>query len=402
MRALAASSVLLFHVWLYSSPGGEAVRVGQLTRVLPDLSFGVTLFFTLSGFLLYRPFVAALIRATGRPSFGAYLRNRAFRILPAYWVILLLTALVLRSAGVRDAAGDLEVQGAPGLEWLAKNLLLVQNYTPSGILTGIPPAWSLAVEVVFYLVLPALVLLGALVAKRADTRAGRAAALLVPPLVMLVLGLVGKASSAVVGSGPDDGWGADWSSVLERSFLSHADLFAFGMALAVARVLAEDGALRVGGRARGAIAVAAVGTYAFTTHSMTGWGQLTNSPLNTVMAASCALLLALVVLPPASTRQSAIVRALETRPVLFVGLVSYSVFLWHLPVIHAMREHGLTRPGALGFFVNVVTVGAVTLVLSTLTYRFVEEPALRRKRPASRPSGRSGGTLDPAPSAEIA
>jgi len=402
VRALAASSVLLFHVWLFAAPDGEAVRIRGLDRVLPDLAFGVTLFFTLSGFLLYRPFVAALVRSTDRPSFRAYLRNRALRIVPAYLVIVLLCALVLRSVTVRDATGDLEVHGAPGVGWLAKNLLLIQNYTPSGVLTGIPPAWSLAVEMVFYLALPLLVLVGALVARRARTTEGRAAAFLVPPLLMLVVGLAGKTTSAVVGSGRDDGWGADWNSVLERSFLCHADLFAFGMALAVARVLAEDGALRVGAWGRRAIAVAALGTYAFTATAMVGWDQLTNSPLNTVMAASCTLFLALVVLPPPSTRQSVLVRALEAGPVVSVGLISYSVFLWHLPVIYWMKGHGLTQSGAYGFLLNVVTVSAVTLALASLTYRFVEEPALRRKRSASRPTSGSGARRDPSPSVDAA
>src|SRR2546425_720232 len=53
MRALAAASIVLFHVWFDGSPDGETASVGYVTRFLPDLAFGVTLFFTLSGFLLY-------------------------------------------------------------------------------------------------------------------------------------------------------------------------------------------------------------------------------------------------------------------------------------------------------------------------------------------------------------
>lgn len=206
MRALAASSVLLFHVWVFSSPHGESFTLGQLTRVMPDLAFGVTLFFTLSGFLLYRPFTAALIRGSDRPSFAAYLRNRALRIVPAYVAILLLSALVLRSVFVRDESGELATQGAPSIGWLLNNLTLTQNYTPSGVITGISPAWSLAVEVVLYFTLPALVLFGVLVAKQAATRAGRSWAVLMPPLMLLLVGLAGKATSALVGSDSDDGW----------------------------------------------------------------------------------------------------------------------------------------------------------------------------------------------------
>ena len=97
-----------------------------------------------------------------------------------------------------------------------------------------------------------------------------------------------------------------------------------------------------------------------------------------------------------------IVRVLETPPFLLVGLVSYSVFLWHLPIVLAMREHGLTMSGTLGFVVNVAVIGSVTLGLSVLTYRFVEEPALRRKRSVSSHGAKKPPLRDPSPSADVA
>jgi peptidoglycan/LPS O-acetylase OafA/YrhL len=75
---------------------------------MPDLAFGVTLSFVLSGFLLYGPFAAAVLRNDRPPDLAKYLRNRALRILPAYWVILLLVAFVLQSAFVRDGHGNLD------------------------------------------------------------------------------------------------------------------------------------------------------------------------------------------------------------------------------------------------------------------------------------------------------
>ena len=81
LRALAACSVLVFHSWLYASPDGGRADVGALSHVLPDFAFGVILFFTLSGFLLYRPFAAAAIRGQRGPEIRRYLRNRALRIL---------------------------------------------------------------------------------------------------------------------------------------------------------------------------------------------------------------------------------------------------------------------------------------------------------------------------------
>src|SRR5437870_2898774 len=63
VRALAAAAVLVFHCWTYGEPGGGTAPLGPLsTYVMPHLALGVTLFFSLSGFLLYRPFAAALLR----------------------------------------------------------------------------------------------------------------------------------------------------------------------------------------------------------------------------------------------------------------------------------------------------------------------------------------------------
>src|SRR6266702_5271766 len=90
LRAIAACSILVFHAWGLTPTHGT--RLGPFDRFVPDLQFGVVLFFTLSGFLLYRPFAAAILRAELRPSLRSYVRNRALRIVPAYWFILLACA----------------------------------------------------------------------------------------------------------------------------------------------------------------------------------------------------------------------------------------------------------------------------------------------------------------------
>src|SRR5215204_2738054 len=104
LRAIAAGSVLVYHTWIIAAPSGAWADAGPLAPLLPDLSFGVVLFFTLSGFLLYRPFVAGLLGHRPHPQFARYLRNRFLRIAPAYIVILLSAALVLRHVLVRDEA----------------------------------------------------------------------------------------------------------------------------------------------------------------------------------------------------------------------------------------------------------------------------------------------------------
>jgi peptidoglycan/LPS O-acetylase OafA/YrhL len=379
LRAIAAFSILVFHTWLYSSPSGS-VDLGLLNRVLPDFAFGVTLFFTLSGFLLYRPFASALLRGSERPSLARYLKNRALRILPAYWVILLLTSVALQSALSRDVHGGLH-NGAllkPGV--LVRAALFVQDYTPRTNLSGIGPAWSLAVEVVFYLTLPCLVVAAAALASRCTTAAARRAAVLAPAALLLALGLSGKAAAAYVVPGAvTRGWEADWHSVLERSFWCQADLFAFGMALAVARAEFGAGRLRLPPWWRKAAVLAAAGGYLVCAKAMTT-EQLSYSPFNTLMALVCALIVGVVVLPPpAAQRRSLFLRVLESRPLVAGGIISYSVFLWHEPLVRWLEAHDLTRGGYDGFLLDLALATTVTATLSFITYRCVEAPALRLK-----------------------
>jgi peptidoglycan/LPS O-acetylase OafA/YrhL len=106
VRAVAAVSVLVFHCWRFTAAGASRADLGLVERlVLPHLTLGVTLFFSLSGFLLYRPFVTAAMSGSPFPKVGSYFRNRALRILPAYWVILLAVGVLLPAALVRQSRG---------------------------------------------------------------------------------------------------------------------------------------------------------------------------------------------------------------------------------------------------------------------------------------------------------
>jgi peptidoglycan/LPS O-acetylase OafA/YrhL len=97
-------------------------------------------------------------------------------------------------------------------------------------------------------------------------------------------------------------------------------------------------------------------------------------------AVAFALLLALVALPAADRAgRGLLVRLLETPILVRVGVISYSIFLWHEPLIRWLSYHGLTLGGAAGFVVNLVLLCTVTGALSAITYRYVELPALRRK-----------------------
>ena len=378
LRAAAASAIVVIHVWLYD--GGELLgATTPAATVMWNLSLGVTLFFALSGFLLYRPFAAAIARGDGLPDLVQYVRNRALRIVPAYWAILLVSALLLGTTHVRDGEGDLVIGPLDDPVLLLETALLVQNFTPGTLGIGVGPAWSLAVEAVFYLVLPLLVLAAVRLARGCHTRSRRVAVLLAPPLVLLLVGLTGKYVAGGLDVGAGGGWRDNWYSVVERSFWAQADLFAFGMAVAVAHTEVVDGRLRLPRHWRaGALGIAllVVVGCALTLDR----GQLSYLPQNTAVALAASLLVAAACFPAVSGRAPLLQRLLQSRPLVVAGIGSYSVFLWHEPVIIWLTEHGAMMNGPAGFVWNLGLTAVVVGVLSLLSYRLVERPALSRKR----------------------
>ncbi|HEX6232817.1 MAG TPA: acyltransferase [Jiangellaceae bacterium] len=379
LRAVAAGSIVVYHVWLYSSPSGP-VDAGYLSRfALPHLPVGVTLFFALSGYLLYRPVVSSLLANGHVPNVRNYLRNRALRILPAYWVILVAVAVILPAALVRRSPSELELDRVVGRpDMLVNNALLAQNYVPATLDTGIGPAWSLAVEVAFYLSLPALALLTRGLFRRARSSFGQCLALLVAPAALLLLGAAGKAATAwlVPGDTPVQ-------AIFARSFLSFADLFAPGMVLAVLHVLVTRGQLRLPRRwplIVGATLIVDVALIVVLTDRGILWDWGVANPYQRLTALACVLLVALVVLPsPESGRPSLLIRILNSRPLFLTGLASYSLFLWHEPITRLLADQGLTFAGRGGLVTNIAVVAVVSGALAAATYRFVERPALARK-----------------------
>lgn len=373
LRAVAALSVLTYHVWLFTPANGslpfQLPHRGD--RLLFDLRFGLTLFFVLSGFLLYRPFAAAVVETRPLPSIRRYFRSRALRILPAYWVVLVAAALILQTAVVSWPPFQTGALTDP--HKLVTDLLLVQNYDPSTIITGIGPAWSLGVEAVFYLLLPVLAAGALQLARRARRRSVIACAL-VPAAVLLI---VGVATHVALAHGLTNRIGR-WDTAVRLSFPAQADYFSFGMAAAVVHVLVVRRGASIGPRLRTLAALAAVSAIAVTVYfapmdsnraQAAGW--------DTVIATGCATLLLVTCLPGAGRQR--LLGVLEWRPLTAVGLASYSVYLWHTPVIFLLHRWGVTSHGGLSLLGCFALALATTLALSALSYRFVEKPMLARK-----------------------
>ena len=211
MRAIAALLVVITHASGLTAFNAE----NPLGAITARLNVGVTVFFLISGFLLYRPFVRAAYHGLRPPRTGRFFRRRALRIVPAYWLALTVLATWPGLAGVFT-----------GNWWAYYGF--AQIYSDQYILGGIGPAWSLCIEVTFYLVLP---LYAAGMARLYATRA-RERAVELELLALAALGSLSLLARTVVHLADDQ---VTFPSTLPGTFL----WFALGMALAVASVAYE-------------------------------------------------------------------------------------------------------------------------------------------------------------------
>lgn len=142
LRAIAALSVLLVHAEFYSGMESSPTLGPYAQR----LDVGVSVFFVISGLLLYRPFAVARLRDRARPDTQAYAWRRFLRIMPAYWLALTVVGLFFTESATAPAVFSSD--GFP------RYYLLIQNYWTSSIGGGMGQAWTLSIEVAFYVMLP--------------------------------------------------------------------------------------------------------------------------------------------------------------------------------------------------------------------------------------------------------
>lgn len=400
LRGIAAVTVIAGHVGAILAVGVQ--QPGPLGPLLSVMGQGLTLFFALSGFLLYKPFAKAMMTNGRPPALRRYFVNRALRIYPAYLAILLVVCLGLGAAYNATLAPDQSLDRSsepvgfmtdPML--LISNGLLIHSLFPASVRTGLGVSWTLTVELVFYLVLPLVGFLGHSLLARGRGR--NLAPAWTAPLMILLVGLIGKIVLAQVAQ-PSTAveanylhWGGNWSAVLARSFFVHADLFCFGMAAAVAVVALEAGLWKPEMRPYIAWGSILAGTAAV--------AVLKESIFeNTGYAAAAGAVILFVALSNKVSGPGLAARVLEWAPVRNVGVVSYSLYLWHLPVIWVLVHNGWRFPATVpGYWLNLVLVTAVALLLSALTYQFIEKPALRFKSKPIRVSGKRSATPNTAP-----
>jgi peptidoglycan/LPS O-acetylase OafA/YrhL len=375
VRALAALSVVLLHV----GDGTGFANTNALGAFTARMDAGVALFFVLSGFLLYRPFVAARLEGRPAPSAGRYLRRRLLRIVPAFWVAML----------VMSALGWIAVLNEDWWRYFG----FLQNLSVETVLGGIRPAWSLCVEMAFYLVLP-LWAIGAARALRGRTRATQVRT------EAIALVLIALASLTVRALAFDADHGSLWLVTLP-AFL---DWFAVGMGLALASVALAGREPRAAMLRRPWLAwAAAAACFAVVSLAVPLPRGLVAAPNLGAHLAQHVLYIsvgALVALPgifgvraDAEPASRAIARFLGHPVMAWLGLVSYGIFLWHQPLLDQLLRHDLTaRAPAPPFVTALVVTTAGAIAIAAASYYVVERPFLalkdrrRREAPAAAPA----------------
>ena len=344
LRGLALVAILAFH----ANP-----------RWLPGAALSVTVFFTLSGFLITSLLVRE-IEGTGRIDLRRFWVRRARRLVPGSIAAVVLIAVLLE-AGLRGG-GSVIGDAVGAMTWTANWRFVANGSTYASLFRDPSPFqhfWSLAVEEQVYLLLPvtALLLLG-----RGHRNRARFAVVVAAGIAVSTWAAF--AAEAAGGAGGHAYYGTD--ARMAEPLVG---------ALLALLLTTDDGFVRLRGTwlrvldVAGALALVGLG-YLLVVLSVED-PRLYRGGFLAGAALAAVLVLAL-------TQETMLARVLRFRPLAALGAISYAVYLFHWPLFQWIDRRQTATPGRLA-----IEVGA-TLVLAALSTRVLEEP-IRRRRTASLP-----------------
>ena len=352
LRAISVLAVLIYHYSVLGQAGGLG---GELKNWMPGGFLGVEVFFVISGYL-----ITALLRTerrrTGTIALGKFYLRRARRLLPALFVMLAVTTL-FTLLFLDDAVDKLQDDIVGALTYTNN---WRQINAPYADFEGRPPLlnhlWSLAIEEQFYLLWPPLLSFGLV-------KLGRKKTILVTTAVAL-----GSALLMAIARGNDvnitSASGAYFSTFTRLSGLLLGCMLAFYWSPNMIRGRPGRGArivLDLGGILGLYVLWHAFRTWHFDDVSTFRGGFL-------IVDLATVLVIASVVHP-----SSDVGRLLGIRPLQWIGLRSYGIYLWHYPIF------AITRPGPnmdlqiWTPFVVLLRFG-LTFGIAALSYRYVEAP----------------------------
>ncbi len=362
VRAIAALTIFFFHISFHLG----LIGTDFLSRLLGNLNVGVPIFFVVSGFLLYRPFVAARFAGSPSPPIEPYSIRRALRIVPAYWAALVIVTLALGlESTVFTPSGVVIYFG------------FLQVYDIGTVIGGIGQAWTLGIEVSFYIALP----IWAFLSRRLLPHSGGRR--------QLILGEIWALAALFSAS-------LLWQLLISPRFVPgdqgymfgqfalpvFADQFALGMAMAAVSVAIQTGSRKPRSFQfvernpwvwvlAGLALYAVLGLKVASINLGTSWAD---SPF---IRHQLKGLIGVCVLAPAvfGAALGGRVRGfLGWRPLMLLGLISYSFYLYHLAAIFIVDKIGWLHQ--LGWEVVALAAFAASVAAAAISYRLIEAPGI--------------------------
>jgi peptidoglycan/LPS O-acetylase OafA/YrhL len=377
MRGVAVLWVVAFHYLVVRSAAGIAdpwiaalAREPALEAIALNGYLGVDLFFLVSGFLLALPWLAHARAGMAPPSARGFYARRIRRIVPAYYLqLLFLFTLVLpllhgRKYWRSDVYVDLWNGVAHGL--------FIHNTTPltSGSLGVNGALWTLAVEAQFYVLLPLVAPLFA----RAPRRALAAA-------VALALAWQWDAAhdlAVLVDAELRMGAHWAWTEAMVREVLSlqlpaFAAHFALGIVLGRWWLRSREAPKALSTLTRALLCAAALAILAL---QFAGLIPIPKAFARMPATLALAILLALA----ASLRPGALTNALARGPLAFAGRISYSAYLYHVPLLLLWNVYAR----GIWAWLSLPAYATALAAISWASWRYVEQPFIGTKRRAGR------------------
>jgi peptidoglycan/LPS O-acetylase OafA/YrhL len=344
VRGIAIAIVVAFHAFGWPAAG----------------TLGVDLFFVLSGFLITTLLLEEHARSS-RINIRAFYLRRARRLLPALFVML--APFLLLAIGATMLRGSLPSKLLLGLgAALTYTSNLVVAADPSAVPAALIHLWSLAAEEQFYIVWPLLLLM--LIRRGGVRLVGRALAILLAAAVVYRLQLLFRgASIGRVYYGPD----------------THADSLLVGCIFGLCFVRGRLPRFIFSERARKAsiaLSLFAVLAAAVLLGRVPSRLAYETQLVPTVFAAAAGVFIVC-----AALGGSPVARSLSARPLVFLGRISYSVYLWHLPLLVAFA--GVDRE----FGLRTVAAVVATVLVATGSRYLIELPFLAPRRSVTTESG---------------
>ncbi len=383
MRAIAIVLVLLFH-YPFAKNGQLAIFS---TAPVHGGFLGVDVFFVLSGFLI----TALLLEESARHgsiSLGAFYARRALRLLPAFFVLFVFAAACYVMLGANDSARP-TAGGLVGMLFYLANWVQIWNRSSLGGVFG--HTWSLAIEEQFYLVFPvvALVALGAR-ARRLTLAVVVAAGAATAAAWRAIYWQHTRANSSFV-----DYYARITGRSLPQTNPVHLwDRWYFGTDMradallvgCLAAIVLAGLRPRLG--RRGLIVLQVAGVLAFAGAGLIIFKAVIVAsawlPLWGLLVLELCVALATMSFVVASPRNP-LAALLSLPPLVWIGRRSYAIYLFHTSVLFLLPRHRTHLPPPLQLVFTFAVVG----LAAELSWRFVEQPFLRRKRRFERRSGTS-------------